>query len=116
MQTVGWPRKLRNPGRSLANGRKGPILGPRVTPNSPSVRLRLNGVRPPRSVGKKFTSASAPISAEGIHEKRTPTPLSVASNSLDMLANVEAVGSDLVFDGSVSSPTLLISEMTLSGR
>jgi len=50
-------------------------------------------------------------------EKAFPVEgVTIASNSLDMLANVEAVGSDLVFDGSVSSPTLLISEMTLSGR
>ena len=41
--------------------------------------------------------------------------VTVASNSLDMLANVAAVGSDLRFLGSVASPTLLIAEMTVSG-
>ena len=41
--------------------------------------------------------------------------VTVASNSLEMLANVAAVGSDLRFLGSVASPTLLISEMTVSG-
>ncbi len=41
--------------------------------------------------------------------------VTVASTSLDMLRNVVAVGSDLEFDSSVSSPTLLISEMTVSG-
>ena len=41
--------------------------------------------------------------------------VTVASNSLDMLRNVTAVGSDLRFDGSVTSPTLLIAEMTVSG-
>jgi PmbA protein len=41
--------------------------------------------------------------------------VTVASNSLDMLRHVAAVGDDLEFDGSVASPTLLISEMTVSG-
>ncbi len=42
--------------------------------------------------------------------------VTVASNSLDMLARVAALGSDLEFLGSIASPTLLISEMTLSGE
>jgi len=41
--------------------------------------------------------------------------VTVASTSLDMLRNVAAVGNDLVFDDHVSSPTLLIAEMTVSG-
>lgn len=41
--------------------------------------------------------------------------VTVASNSLDMLRNVVAVGNDLEFEGSVACPTLLIAEMTVSG-
>lgn len=41
--------------------------------------------------------------------------VTVASNSLEMLRNVTAVGSDLRFLGSVASPTLLIAGMTVSG-
>jgi PmbA protein len=41
--------------------------------------------------------------------------VTVASNSLDMLRGVVAVGNDLEFRGAVASPTLLIAEMTLSG-
>ena len=41
--------------------------------------------------------------------------VTVASNSLEMLKNIAAVGNDLRFDGSVTAPTLLISEMTVSG-
>jgi PmbA protein len=41
--------------------------------------------------------------------------VTVASNSLDMLRNVAAVGNDLRWEGSVASPTLLIAEMTVSG-
>jgi PmbA protein len=42
--------------------------------------------------------------------------VTVASNSLEMLKHVAAVGNDLRFLGSVASPTLLIAEMTVSGE
>ena len=49
-------------------------------------------------------------------EKAFPVEgVTVASTSLDMLRNIAAVGNDLVFDDHVSSPTLLIAEMTVSG-
>lgn len=41
--------------------------------------------------------------------------ITVASTTLDMLKKVSMVGNDLRFNGSVNSPTLLISEMTISG-
>jgi PmbA protein len=41
--------------------------------------------------------------------------VTVAGRSLDMLKAVTAVGNDLEFRSSVASPTLLISEMTVSG-
>jgi PmbA protein len=41
--------------------------------------------------------------------------VTVASNSLDMLSHVAAVGNDLRWESSVASPTLLIAEMTVSG-
>ncbi|MGH2568193.1 MAG: TldD/PmbA family protein [Bacteroidota bacterium] len=42
--------------------------------------------------------------------------VTVASNMLEMLQNVEMVGDDLNFLGSIASPTLKIREMTVSGR
>jgi PmbA protein len=49
-------------------------------------------------------------------EKTFPVEgVTVASNSLDMLRNVAAVGNDLRWEGSVACPTLLIAEMTVSG-
>lgn len=41
--------------------------------------------------------------------------VTVASNSLDMLRSIVAVGDDLKFDDAVACPTLLIGEMTVSG-
>jgi PmbA protein len=41
--------------------------------------------------------------------------ITVASNTLEMLARVVRVGNDLKFNGAVNSPTLLIAEMTISG-
>lgn len=49
-------------------------------------------------------------------EKAFPVDgVTVASNSLEMLKHVAAVGNDLRFLHSVASPTLLIAEMTVSG-
>ena len=42
--------------------------------------------------------------------------LTIASNSLEMLSGIEAVGNDLVFRGSVNSPTIKIAEMAVGGR
>jgi PmbA protein len=49
-------------------------------------------------------------------EKAFPVEgVTVASNSLEMLKNVVAIGNDLRLDHAVASPTLLIGEMTVSG-
>ena len=42
--------------------------------------------------------------------------VTIASTLQEMLSNIEAIGSDLEFRGSLASPTLLISEMTISGQ
>jgi PmbA protein len=42
--------------------------------------------------------------------------VTVASTLPEMLMNLEAIGSDLEFRGALASPTLLISEMTISGQ
>lgn len=49
-------------------------------------------------------------------EKAYPVEgVTVAGNSLDMLRNVAAIGNDLEFHSSIACPTLLISELTVSG-
>ena len=42
--------------------------------------------------------------------------VTIAGNLKDMLKDVDAVGSDLVFRGSVAAPTLRIGRMTVSGE
>jgi PmbA protein len=42
--------------------------------------------------------------------------ITIAGNLRDMLMCIEAVGSDLEFQGSTASPAILIGEMTISGR
>lgn len=42
--------------------------------------------------------------------------ITIASTLPEMLSNLEAIGSDLEFRGALASPTLLISEMTISGQ
>jgi len=41
--------------------------------------------------------------------------MTVAGNMADMLKNIEMIGSDLTFRGSTNSPTIKLSEMTVSG-
>jgi PmbA protein len=73
------------------------------------------------SYGFNSTTGDYSYQAQGFWvekgEKRFPVEgVTVASNSLDMLRNVVAVGDDLEFLGSIASPTLLIAEMTVSGE
>ena len=42
--------------------------------------------------------------------------ITIASTLQEMLMNIEAIGSDLEFRGALASPTLLIGEMTISGK
>jgi PmbA protein len=43
------------------------------------------------------------------------TDISLASDTLTMLKNVQKVGNDLKFDGPINAPHLLIAEMAISG-
>jgi PmbA protein len=50
-------------------------------------------------------------------EKAFPVDgVTVAGNALDMLRDVAAIGNDLRFDHAVACPTLLIGELTVSGK
>jgi len=40
----------------------------------------------------------------------------VSGNMLDMMKNIEKVGDDLEFNNSISSPSVLIKEMTVGGK
>jgi PmbA protein len=52
------------------------------------------------------------------YQGASPNPVSgmaLAGNVFDLFRRIEALGADLVFYGSLGAPTLLISEMDLSG-
>jgi PmbA protein len=42
--------------------------------------------------------------------------VTIASTLQEMFNNIDTIGSDLEFRGSVAAPTLLIGEMTVSGQ
>jgi PmbA protein len=52
---------------------------------------------------------------ENGHLTHAVEEVTVAGNLKDMLRNVTAIGNDLVFRGSVASPTIRIDGMTLAG-
>ncbi len=72
-------------------------------------------------VGTNLASGDYSRGAEGIwieHGSLTHPvqEVTIAGNVLDMLQRIEVVGSDLEFRGTVASPTLLLSNLVLSGH
>jgi PmbA protein len=71
--------------------------------------------------GVNITTGDYSRGAEGlwVRDGRIEGPVSgitIAGNMLDMLRNIERVGSDLHFFGQFGSPTYAISEMTIAGE
>ena len=82
-KAIGVSATFRNPAVPFTNGRTRAIFGPMVAPNSPSMRLPLNGIAPDgKSDGYHVRSASTLIMGNGFHVRRPPTPRSVPLNSL----------------------------------
>jgi PmbA protein len=70
--------------------------------------------------GVNLTTGDFSRGAQGMwieHGKLTypVTEVTVSANLKDMLANIDAVGDDLLWRGSMAAPSLRISRMTLSG-
>jgi len=42
--------------------------------------------------------------------------ITIAGNILELMKNVDAVGSDLCFSGRIRSPSLLIKELSIGGK
>jgi PmbA protein len=42
--------------------------------------------------------------------------ITIAGNLKQMYANIETIGTDLVFRGRIASPTVKLAEMTLAGN
>jgi PmbA protein len=67
-------------------------------------------------VSGDYSQGAAGIWIENGRLTHPVNEVTIAGNLKQMLMDVDAVGSDLVFRGSVSSPTLRIRKMTVSGR
>ncbi len=63
-----------------------------------------------------YSSGAAGLWIENGELAYPVSEITIAGNFKQMLMDVESIGSDLEFRGSVASPTLLIREMTISGR
>jgi PmbA protein len=63
-----------------------------------------------------FSSGAAGLWIENGELAYPVSEITVAGNLMQMLMDLEQIGSDLEFRGSIASPTLLIREMTVSGH
>lgn len=71
--------------------------------------------------GLKYSTGDYSVGAEGfwIEKGKISFPVSqitISGNMIDMLNNIEEIGNDLVLNNSTSSPTIKISQMTVSGK
>jgi PmbA protein len=74
--------------------------------------LMGSGVNP---VTGDYSRGATGLWIENGHLTHAVEEITIAGNLADMLRNITAIGNDLVFRGSVASPTLRIDGMTLAG-
>jgi PmbA protein len=67
-------------------------------------------------ISGNFSVGAAGILIENGKKTRPVRGITIAGNLIEMLKQVEAVGSDLRFIEDVGSPTLLIHDITVSGQ
>ena len=63
-----------------------------------------------------YSRGAAGLWIEDGHLTHAVSEVTIASTLPEMLAGIEAIGTDLEFRGSTASPTLLVREMTVSGQ
>jgi len=68
------------------------------------------------SVTGDYSSGAAGLWIENGALAYPVSEITIAGNMKQMLFDIEQVGSDLEFRGSIASPTLMIREMTISGQ
>lgn len=68
------------------------------------------------SVTGDYSSGAAGLWIENGELTYPVSEITIAGNMKQMLLDIEQVGSDLEFRGSIASPTLMIREMTISGQ
>jgi PmbA protein len=68
------------------------------------------------TISGDFSSGASGLWIENGELAYPVSEITIAGNLKQMLMDVEQVGSDLEFRGSIAAPTLLIREMTVSGQ
>jgi PmbA protein len=63
-----------------------------------------------------YSSGAAGLWIENGELKYPVSGITIAGNLKQMLLEIDQVGSDLEFRGSIAAPTILIREMTISGQ
>ena len=63
-----------------------------------------------------YSSGAAGLWIENGELAYPVSEITIAGNLKQMLMNLEQVGANLEFRGSIASPSLLIGEMTISGQ
>ncbi len=63
-----------------------------------------------------YSSGAAGLWIENGELAYPVSEITIAGNMKQMLMDLEQIGSDLEFRGSIAAPTILIREMTISGQ
>ena len=83
--------------------------------NKGVILTQLMGVHTANPITGAFSLGASGLWVENGKIVRPMSGFAVAGNVLDLFKNIESIGSDLRFFGSVAAPSLLISEMAVSG-
>ncbi|OGC05070.1 hypothetical protein A2276_03895 [candidate division WOR-1 bacterium RIFOXYA12_FULL_43_27] len=112
--------KVKSTGNASRSYSSTPSIGPTnilicpgdsFTPPSKTLRVtRLMGLHTINPISGDFS-----VGAVGIFDNQPVRGITIAGNLIDLLKKIEAVGSDLRWFGSIASPTLLVSDISVSG-
>ena len=74
------------------------------------------GMHTANPISGDFSVGVAGILIENGELTKPVRGMAIGGNILELLANVDGVGNDLKFFGGMGSPSLRVSEVTISGR
>lgn len=74
------------------------------------------GMHTANPISGDFSVGAAGCWIEKGHKAYPVREITIAGNILDIMKNVDAVGGDLLFSGRIGSPSLLLKEISISGK